>query len=92
MVVELIGGPLDGAFINGPADMPVYVIVTSHQDGPIYRASCCLCCAQKRRTVPYKFLGYEEKIRYEFPEKSQNIKAIEQENAYFSDTERGARS
>jgi hypothetical protein len=60
MVVELIGGPLDGAVIDGPSHMPVYMIVNSHREGPVYRLGCCVRCAVKRQRVPYYFLGYEE--------------------------------
>jgi|688.fasta_scaffold04348_23 hypothetical protein len=87
MVVELIGGPLDGAVIDGPSHMPVYMIVSSHQEGPVYRLGCCGRCGAKRQTVPYLFLGYEETIRHDYPEKSQDIKAIEQQNTYIPDSE-----
>lgn len=86
MVVELIGGPLDGAIIGGPSHMPAYMIVSSHQEGPIYRAGRCDCCAGDKQIVPYYFLGYEEPIRYEYPEKLQGIALIDQVNTYLADS------
>lgn len=85
MVVELIGGPLDGTVIDGPSHMPLYMVVSSHQEGPIYRAGCCGRCATSRRCVPYYFLGYEENIRYAYPEKSQDIQAIGQKDTTLPD-------
>lgn len=87
MVVELIGGPLDGTVIDGPSHMPLYMVVSSHQEGPIYRVGACGRCAVKRHCVPYFFLGYEQTIRYEYPEKSQDIQAIEQQNTNLPDSE-----
>lgn len=59
-VIELFGGPLDGTIAaNGPAHVPGYLVVTSHKEHPIYRRTCCHCCAQAYLAVPYVFVGYE---------------------------------
>jgi hypothetical protein len=87
MVVELIGGPLDGAVLDAPSHAPPYMVVNAHHDGPVYKAGCCIGCASKRRFVPYFFLGYEQAIRYEYPEKAQHIEAIDQEGAGLPDSE-----
>lgn len=89
MVVELIGGPLDGAVIDGRDKMPHYVVLSTHEEGPIYRAGCCTSCGVKRDRMPYFFLGYEQNIKYEYAEKSQDIQAIEQENNSVSDSSTG---
>ncbi|HEY9774343.1 MAG TPA: hypothetical protein V6C81_11130 [Planktothrix sp.] len=87
MVVELIGGPLDGTVLDAPNNAPPYVVLNAHQDGPVYKAGCCGGCASKRGSVPYFFLGYEQAIRYEYPEKSQNIEALDQEVSTLSNPE-----
>jgi hypothetical protein len=87
MVVELIGGPLDGAIINGPSNLPAYLMVSGHQEGPVYRQ--VLTCRNSRGThhIAYFFLGYEQTINYEFPEKSKAVQAIRQEDATIPTTE-----
>jgi hypothetical protein len=90
MVVEFIGGPLDGAVVDGSSHFPLYVVVNSHQEGPIYKAGCCGRCAAGRLSVPYFFLGYEQNIRYAYPEKSEVLKTIEQKSASLPDSEQRA--
>ncbi|RUQ45321.1 hypothetical protein D8M30_15825 [Corynebacterium pseudodiphtheriticum] len=87
MVVELIGGPLDGTVIDGNSHMPLYMVVTSHEEGPIYRAGCCGRCAAQAPCMPYYFLGYEQNIRYAYPEKCKDIEAFNQESAPAPDSQ-----
>ena len=89
MVVQLIGGPLDGSAIDGPARMPAYVVITSHKERPVYRSACCAGCGSERKSTPYYFLGYEDVIQYEHPQKAQSILPIEtaSEASYVSDSQ-----
>lgn len=60
IVIELFGGPLDGTIAaNGPSHTPGYLVVTSHQEHPIYRRTCCSECSVAYMAVPYVFVGYE---------------------------------
>lgn len=89
MVVELVGGPLDGTFFDGPAQMPVYMLICSHQEGPIYRARCASDGGVDRAhscAVKYHFLGYEQNISYEYPEKINCVQALEQKSQALSDS------
>lgn len=88
MVVELIGGPLDGALFDAPSHMPVYVIVSSHREGPVYKMAHCSRYALQSAKVPYYFLGYEEPIlEIQSREKSPHFEAIEQLCDHLSDPE-----
>ncbi|HEY9716457.1 MAG TPA: hypothetical protein V6C69_03230 [Trichormus sp.] len=83
MVVELFGGPLDGAIIHVATGVPPYLVISNHQDEPIYKFG--IGCARSR-CIPYHFLGYEPLIRYEYPEKSEEIQSIEQKDVAVSDS------
>jgi hypothetical protein len=63
MVVALYGGPLDGAMVEGPSHLPPFLVVSSHQDGPVYKSACCTNCGPKRNAVPYYFHGYDRQLR-----------------------------
>jgi hypothetical protein len=78
VVIELIGGPLDGTVFAAPPVVPIYMIVSNHVEAPIYRAGCQLYGKRKLQSAFYYFLGYEQSLAYEYPEKSQNFKAIEE--------------
>lgn len=57
MEVKLVGGPLDGACFEAPHSMPVYVVIKSHKESPIYKAM--LTSQTERTVIYYYFLGYE---------------------------------
>lgn len=57
MEVKLVGGPLDGATFEAPPSMPVYVVIKSHKESPIYKAM--LTSHIERTVIYYYFLGYE---------------------------------
>ena len=57
MEVKLVGGPLDGATVEAPPSMPVYVVIKSHKESPIYKAM--LTTHTERTVIYYYFLGYE---------------------------------
>lgn len=58
MEIKLVGGPLDGTSFKGSESMPVYIIVTSHPESPIYKA--VLSAHSTKAVHYYYFLGYEE--------------------------------
>lgn len=57
MEVKLVGGPLDGATFEAPPSMPIYVVIKSHKESPIYKAM--LSTHTERTVIYYYFLGYE---------------------------------
>lgn len=72
MVIEFVGGPVDGATIEGNGFSP-YMVVTSHRESPVYRSGCCNSCASARAVTPYYFLGYQESICFEYPKHQEMI-------------------
>ncbi len=58
MEMKLVGGPLDGASFNAPQTMPIYLVVKSHHDGPIYKAM--ITSHVQKTIIYYYFLGYEK--------------------------------
>ena len=84
-IVELIGGPLDGAAID-VAQPPVYMVIASHQERPVYRAARCSGCGQHKQTASYYFLGYEEEIAYAHPRQAKSLEAVQHGN-YVPDSE-----
>jgi hypothetical protein len=79
MFIELFGGPLDGAVLTRSNYFPIFLVVDTHPESPIYKAQCCRRCGENRTAMAYQFLGYEQVIRYEYPEKSKEIRATQQE-------------
>ncbi len=69
MVVELIGGPLDGTIIEADKQATRYMVLTSHEEAPVYRAGSCTSRDVATRCMPYYFLGYEQELRYAYPQK-----------------------
>ncbi len=61
MLLELLGGPLDGTICNGPEHLPPYLVASAHVEEPIYQRICCKCCATGKITIPYRFAGYDFK-------------------------------
>ncbi len=57
MNVKLVGGPMDGATFEAPPSMPIYVVIKSHKESPIYKAM--LTSHTERIVIYYYFLGYE---------------------------------
>jgi hypothetical protein len=57
MNVKLVGGPMDGATFEAPPSMPIYVVIKSHKESPIYKAM--LTSHTERTVIYYYFLGYE---------------------------------
>ena len=61
MIIELISGPLDGEQLSYPGAPAHFLIASEHPDKPIYRCTCCECCAQKEEFLRYEFIGYERR-------------------------------
>jgi|LakMenEpi03Aug12_release.lakeMendotaPanAssembly.Ray.scaffolds.fasta_scaffold253328_2 hypothetical protein len=62
MIVELIGGPLDGTLVDGPINMPFCVSFPTacEAERAIYRASCgCGCHRLTDKSTPFFFSGYD---------------------------------
>ncbi|MBP7860966.1 hypothetical protein KA183_04730 [bacterium] len=57
MDIKLVGGPMDGASFEAPPSMPIYVVIKSHKESPIYKAM--LTSQIDRTVIYYYFLGYE---------------------------------
>lgn len=57
MDIKLVGGPMDGASFAAPNSMPIYVVIKSHKESPIYKAM--LTAHTQRTVIYYYFLGYE---------------------------------
>lgn len=77
MVVELIGGPLDGAVLDVEFGSPDCMMVKNHQEFPIYRLDHCVRCGGRRAVVSYVFLGYEQSLVFEFPKQFENLRFVE---------------
>ena len=48
---------MDGASFEAPPSMPIYVVIKSHKESPIYKAM--LTSQIERSVIYYYFLGYE---------------------------------
>lgn len=48
---------MDGATFEAPPSMPIYVVIKSHKESPIYKAM--LTSHTERTVIYYYFLGYE---------------------------------
>lgn len=59
MLIELLGGPFDGAVCEGPKCLSPYLVAANHTDEPLYKRACCKCCAGGKMAVPYRFAGYQ---------------------------------
>ncbi len=59
--IELKGGPFDGEVLgfSGPEAAAYFIIAAGHPERPVYRCSCCSCCAADMDVVDYHFVGYE---------------------------------
>jgi hypothetical protein len=83
MHVELIGGPFDGTVFPEERELPIYLVVSAHPDAPIYKARCCRRCVADADKTYYQFIGYEQVISYEFPEKSRVLQTAESKEIDF---------
>lgn len=62
--IELKGGPFDGETLEFSGSEAVFEIVAAgHPELPVYRCSCCPCCAAQEAVVEYHFIGYELVLR-----------------------------
>jgi hypothetical protein len=63
--IELKGGPFDGESLqfSGAEEAAFEIIAAGHPDLPVYRCSCCACCAAQADVVEYHFIGYEISLR-----------------------------
>lgn len=63
MTIELIGGPFDGQVIVLDDNQKgfSFLVAEGHADKPVYRCTCCPCCAAEAEKVDYQFVGYKER-------------------------------
>lgn len=38
-----------------------FLVAEGHADKPVYRCTCCPCCAAEAEKVDYQFVGYKER-------------------------------
>jgi hypothetical protein len=59
--IELKGSPFDGETLgfSGPEAAAYFIVAAGHPERPVYRCSCCSCCAADMEVVDYHFVGYE---------------------------------
>lgn len=64
-LIELKGGPFDGQMLgfSGSEDAAYFIVSATHPERPVYRCSCCSCCAATMDVVGYDFIGYEHTIK-----------------------------
>lgn len=62
MLIELKGGPYDGSRLQGPDKPDPFIVATRNPERPVYRCSCCECCACELEVVEYFFIGYENQF------------------------------
>ncbi len=77
MIIEFKGGPCDGELLGYPGDpTDAYFFVSrKHPGHPVYRTTCCPCCAAEAEIVDYEFIGYEAELRM-----AQSLAAVVTEN------------
>lgn len=59
VTISLLGGPFDGETLTGPWPVPYCLAATWHREEPVYRCTCCECCANEMNELQYRFIGYK---------------------------------